>query len=306
MSINQHRDNGTPRLNPSGNEPFAEIFMRRVSRRALLQGAASSTILAPFTLRALAASQGLTFEELPKGIDETHHVAKGFTARPLIRWGDAVLADSPKFDPANQTAAAQERQFGYNCDFTAYLPLPKGTSSSDHGLLVVNHEYTIRGLMFPGLAQREPPGRISREQAEIELAAHGLSVVEIQRDLSGDWKTILGTMNRRISTRSTVTSVSGPAAGNPRLKTRADSSGKKVIGTLANCSGGVTPWGTVLTAEENFNEYFGGDTASTPEAENYQRIGFKEQTYGGWGKYFPRFDIAQEPNEPNRFGWMVE
>jgi secreted PhoX family phosphatase len=309
VGINRHRDNGTPRLNPSSNEPFAEIFMRRVSRRALLQGAAaitSSTILAPFTLRALAASQGLSFEELPKGIDETHHVAKGFTARPLIRWGDAVLADSPKFDPANQTAAAQEHQFGYNCDFTAYLPLPKGTSSSDHGLLVVNHEYTIRGLMFPGLARREPPGHISREQAEVELAAHGLSVVEIQRDLSGDWKTILGTMNRRISTRSTVTSVSGPAAGNPRLKTRADSSGKKVIGTLANCSGGVTPWGTVLTAEENFNEYFSGDTASTPEAENYQRIGFKEQTYDGWGKYFPRFDIAQEPNEPNRFGWMVE
>ena len=146
--------------------------------------------------------------------------------------------------------------------------------------------------MFPGSVGSAFPTRLSREQAEIELAAHGLSVVEIQRDSSGAWQTILGPTNRRISTRSTEVAISGPAAGHKRLKTDADRSGKKVIGTLANCAGGVTPWGTVLTAEENFDEYFSGNPAKTAEAVNYQRIGFKETVWDWWGEFFPRFDMS--------------
>jgi secreted PhoX family phosphatase len=301
----RYADEGS--VNPPRNEPFSEILLRRTSRRAVLKSTAaiaSASLVAPSLIppSAAASNQGLAFEELPKGKDETHHVAKGYTAKPLIRWGDPVLADAPVFDPLKQTSAAQERQFGYNCDFTAYLPLPKGANSSDRGLLVVNHEYTVPGLMFPGLGSAE----ISKEQTKVELAAHGLSVVEIERDGFGEWKTILGPRNRRISARSTKIAVSGPAAGHPRLKTRADASGKRVIGTLANCSGGVTPWGTVLTAEENFDEYFSGDPAKTPEAMNYKRIGFEKPAYGWWGKYFPRFNLVREPNEPNRFGWIVE
>jgi len=311
MNFHGYRHQGEDIVNPSDNEPFSEILTRRICRRAVLNtgvAAGSAALLAPVLLapNATASNQGLSFEELPKGMDETHHVAKGYTAKPLIRWGDPVLPDAPKFDPMNQTAGAQERQFGYNCDFTAYLPLPRGTNSSDHGLLVVNHEYTIPGLMFPGSVGSALPTRLGREQAEIELAAHGLSVVEIQRDSSGAWQTILGPMNRRISTRSTEVAISGPAAGHKRLKTDADRSGKKVIGTLANCAGGVTPWGTVLTAEENFDEYFSGNPAKTAEAGNYQRIGFEETVWDWWGEFFPRFDMAVEPNEPNRFGWIVE
>ena len=162
--------------------------------------------------------------------------------------------------------------------------------------------------MFPGIAGAGLAERITKEQAEVELAAHGLSVVEVQRNAPGSWEVVPdGTMNRRITLRSTEIAVSGPAAGHDRLKTRADTSGRKVIGTLNNCSGGVTPWGTVLTAEENFNLYFSGDPAGTPEAANFERVGIKnEPIYGWWARYFARFDIAQEPNEPNRFGWIVE
>ena len=81
---------------------------------------------------------------------------------------------------------------------------------------------------------------------------------------------------------------------------------RKVIGMLNNCAGGTTPWGTVLTAEENFNGYFGGDAEKTPDAEAYKRYGITKDSWYAWSKHFDRFNVEKEPNEPNRFGWIVE
>ena len=101
--------------------------------------------------------------------------------------------------------------------------------------------------------------------------------------------------------------LSGPAAGHPRLRTGADPEGRTVLGMLNNCAGGNTPWGTVLTCEENFNLYFGGESAGTgPEAAARRRYGIQKQASYAWGRHEPRFDLDQEPNEPNRFGWIVE
>jgi elongation factor G len=76
---------------------------------------------------ARAGGAPLAFEELRKGLEAHHHVAAGYRAVPLVRWGDPVVAGAPAFDPRSQSAAAQELQFGYNCDFTAFLPLPRGS-----------------------------------------------------------------------------------------------------------------------------------------------------------------------------------
>jgi hypothetical protein len=89
------------------------------------------------------------------------------------------------------------------------------------------------------------------------------------------------------------------------MKTSTDATGTRVIGTLNNCAGGITPWGTYLMAEENFHYYFSGNLDGHPEAQNYARYGVPNDRFI-WGRYYKRFDINAEPNEANRFGWVVE
>jgi len=307
------RDSDDRAVNPTDSRPFAEILETRLARRSMLRGlaavAAAGAIGATLTSRLALATgmgNGLTFKELGKGNDETFHVAEGYRGDVLIRWGDPVVKGAPAFDPTKQTAKAQAMQFGYNCDFIAFQPLPRGSAAADHGLLAVNHEYTEPGLMFPGIAGEGMADKITREMVDIELAAHGMSIVEIRRE-DGRWQLVKDSrLNRRI-TMETEMMVSGPAAGHDRLKTSADRTGKKARGTVNNCAGGVTPWGTVLTAEENFHQYFAGDPAATPEAANHKRLGLEgKPEFPWWGKHHARFDVTKEPNEPNRFGWIVE
>jgi secreted PhoX family phosphatase len=273
---------------------------------ALMAPLAPAVITTPVS--AASADEGTTlgFRELAHGRSETHAVAEGYRAQTLIRWGDPVEPGAPPFAPLQQTAEAQARQWGYNNDFIGYMPLPPGSQSADHGLLCVNFEFTIASLMFPGV-QPGDLAMITREQCEIEMAAHGHGIIEIRRSRDGEWSVVAGSpFNRRITLWRSLCRISGPAAGNPRLQTSADPTGMHVTGTLNNCAGGTTPWGTILSAEENFNTYFGGDPAKTSEARNYARYGMRGEPDYAWSRYFPRFDVEREPNEANRFGWVVE
>jgi hypothetical protein len=255
-----------------------------------------------------AEASSLTFPELPQGYDQDAHVAPGYEIQVLLRWGDPVLHDAPPFDPARQSPYAQEKQFGYNCDFIAYLPLPQTSPGRQRGLLCVNHEYTDTSLMFPGVTSREALEKLPKQLVDIEMAAHGHSVVEIEKS-NGRWQVVRNSpRNRRITAGSTNFRVSGPAAGHARMKTNADPTGTLVLGTLNNCAGGITPWGTVLICEENFDQYFSGDPEKTPEARNHRRYGMKgvSENSPAWAQHYDRFDIEKEPHEPNRFGWVVE
>jgi uncharacterized protein len=289
---------------------ISEVIEQRLSRRGFVGGLAavlaSTALTAPSTSLAQAGGSTLTFRELPHGLDETHHVSPGYSARVLVRWGDRLTADAPEFAPNALTGAAQAKQFGYNNDFLAYMPLPLGSNNSENGLLFANHEYTNPNLMWPGIGSRGDQGSMTREQVEIDMNAHGLSVLEIRKQ-GGAWSVVRDSRyNRRFVTTTTEYRVAGPAAGHARLKTTADPSGTRVFGTLNNCAGGVTPWGTVLTGEENFNGYFIGDAAKTPEARNHTRYGVRVWQGNVWGNYHDRFNVEKEPNEPNRFGWVVE
>jgi len=300
--------------NPSSEPTIGELVERRLGRRAALRGlvgAGAAAALARELLDSTALAQPtgpstLTFKEVAHGLDKAQHVPEGYEAQLLIRWGDPVEADAPAFDPNNLTAAAQEKQFGYNCDFIGLHTLPAGSTAGDRFLMVVNHEYTDPGLMFAGLgAGRAVNLKVTKEQAEVEMAAHGGAVIEIVRE-NGKWLVVPNSKYARRLSANTAFDISGPAAGHDKLKTSADPSGRKVLGMLNNCAGGETPWGTWLTAEENFNGYFGGDAEKMPDAKAYKRYGISKATWYGWSKYFDRFNVEKEPNEPNRFGWIVE
>jgi uncharacterized protein len=330
MTLNQHRgandgdcaaddndDDDSP-SNRSTAPTVGDVLLARFDRRQALKGlsaVAAVAVLGP-VVRVVAPAHAsadapspstLTFAELHHGETETHAVAEGYDAQLLIRWGDPVEAGSPAFDPTAQTAAAQAGQWGYNNDYVGFMPLPAGSQAADHGLLCVNFEYTDPHLMFPGMSDGELDA-ITRERADIEMAAHGHGVIEIRRDNTSNTWAVAGDspFARRITALATECRVSGPAAGNPRLQTSADPSGMRVIGTLNNCAGGKTPWGTVLIAEENFDTYFGGDPAKTPDPDAYARYGIEGSPRYAWYRFHDRFDIEKEPNEPNRFGWMVE
>ena len=245
------------------------------------------------------------FTEIQHGRGDHHHLAPDHEAEVLIRWGDPIFEHAPEFDPYAQSADAQEKQFGYNNDFIGYWPLDAQEGQESRSLLCINHEYTETKMMFTGM-QAGFSEKNTAEQTEIEKAAVGCSVIEIEKT-GGKWQVNPASKyNRRINARSTECEMTGPVAGDKRLKTSADSTAKKVIGTMSNCAGGMTPWGTYLSCEENINANFLGTLAEGhPETENHRRYDVP-YTYSQWGKFDSRFDLGIEPNEPNRFGWVVE
>ena len=307
-------------VNPSQEPTLGDLIHRRFNRRELLKGALGVVAvgtLARLSLggeaeaisasgKASAAASDFAFEEIAHGVDQTHHVAPGYSADILIRWGDPVLSGAPAFDPMAQSAAAQLGQFGYNNDFVGFVPLPFGSENSDHGLLCVNHEYTDEEVMFPGHGRHDRAfSKLTPELVDIEMACHGGSVIEIRKE-GGKWRVVEGSRYaRRINALDTAMRVAGPAAGHARLQTAEDPSGTKVIGTINNCAGGITPWGTYLMAEENFHYYFRGSLEGNPEKTNYQRYGVPGNRYA-WARYHKRFDLNAEPNAGNRYGWIVE
>jgi secreted PhoX family phosphatase len=283
-----------------------------MDRRSFLGylGAATVSGLAGGIQRTVSAAEdpgvsSLTFAEVARGVDGTHHVPPGYRAEVLLRWGDPLHEDLGPWAAGVTVPASQSRRFGYNNDFIAFMPLPRGSAASDHGLLCVNHEYANVRFMWPGTNRANVLWVMDRERVVAEAAALGHSVVEVRRSADG-WRVVHGRYNRRITADSPV-AISGPAAGHVRMRARTDDTGTRVAGILFPCGGGKTPWGTVLIAEENFNLYFSGVTHDKVERRNHKRYGVGSWAlFQWWAKHFERFRIDRDPTEANRFGWIVE
>jgi uncharacterized protein len=313
--------------NPSSNDHLHDLIEREIirnpSRRAMLKSGASVGLLGIFG-SALTACGGsdpvpaatpapgsIGFKGIPISTGGSVVVPEGYTADVMYRWGDPVLRGAPAFKgDASETWVEQEQQAGDNHDGINFFPFP-GTDGNSRGILAMNHEY-INAEYIHNVADYNKHNAASFNPAEVatttkkQLAAHGVSVIEVQRNAAGKWEYVKNSdYNRRI-TGYTPMAITGPAAGNALLRTAADPEGIEVLGTLNNCGAGQTPWGTYITCEENFNGYFGSQTAFTPNPlEN--RYGISAAGFGyGWHKGDPRFDLNVNRNEPNRFGWVVE
>ncbi len=303
--------------NLSANPHIGEILAATISRRSILQGGAAGAAALVVTGAGgslAAASVTGARSTAPEGVDrhlfdfdpvapnkrDNVTVPDGFRYDLIARWGDRVVDGAPAFDVYHQTPKAQSMQFGYNCDYVGIVSLP---NDSGNAIMAVNHEYTDEDLMFPDGTDEALIKRIA-------MQAHGMSVIEIHRGRKpGSWQRTRAsqtTYNRRI-TATTPMRLTGPAAGHRRLKTSADTSGREVLGMLNNCAGGKTPWGTILTGEENFNQYFDVNGARDSRyAESYDRYGLDGEDTRGWSEVDRRFDLSREPHEPFRFGYIVE
>ncbi|MGW6027534.1 PhoX family protein [Streptomyces sp. NPDC055099] len=310
--------------NTSDNEYVGDVIAGALSRRSMMRAAAvvtvataagSAVVAGPAAPEAAAAPQkpashkskkgarGLRFTPVAPNKTDSVTIPDGYAQNIVIRWGEPILRGAPAFDPDKQTAKAQAGQFGYNNDFLSLLPLRRERGRQ---VLVANHEYTDEILMFKGYDAANP----TREQVEIAWAAHGLSVVVVEEERRSGKLTAVSRhqLNRRLTATSEFR-LTGPAAGSEYVRTKADPRGTKVLGTLNNCAGGTTPWGTTLHGEENFNQYFANaEKVTEPTAaarlKRYGVIGAASERK--WERFDDRFDLAKEPNEANRFGWVVE
>ena len=198
----------------------------------------------------------------------------------------------------------------------AYFPQVAGRAA--RGLVCVNHEYVNAELMWPG--HRGAGMKLEPRKAWMDKhpnavafmqAAHGVSVMQLYRDSTGWTRELSARENRRITARTPM-EIHGPARGHELMRTNADPTGTRVLGTFANCSAGKTPWGTYLTSEENVDDYFAGGKTLRETSKDaamhdaYRRFPLRENSFYGWDHQDPRFDARAEPNEALRFGWMVE
>lgn len=311
-----------PAPNTSGNPYFGRVLDQGLSRRSTLRGAgavvlgigaaAATGAAAPAASAAPGPAHrprpGLGFRPVTPTRADSVVLPEGYRHSVVVAWGDPVTPDAPPLDLSDFTGTAQAKQFGYNNDYVAVLPLP---GTADRALLVCNHEYSNPELMFPGYTSLDV---LTEEQVRGAVEASGMSVVEIERvGGSGSWRLVrtgARRYNRRITRFTTRFTVTGPAAGHRLLRTAEDPRGRTVWGTLANCAGGVTPWGTVLSGEENFNYCFSNGAEAPEELRtSLARYGVdvkSPMTTRGWSRVDERLDLAKHPHEAHRFGWVVE
>ncbi len=198
---------------------------------------------------------------------------QGYRYSVVRKWNDTLGGDM---------------RFGYNNDWIAYYPIDgrTGGNNSTDGILAVNHEY-VDSKWVSNYTDPMGATRKTREQIEAEKAAVGMSFFRVRRD-GNEWRFVEDMNISRRLDANTMIDITGPVAGSAEFGGR-----REVRGTLANCGGGMTPWGTALTCEENFQDYYGEATGREPMGNSYN------STYR-W------LDDPERREAPEAYGYVVE
>jgi hypothetical protein len=155
--------------------------------------------------------------------------------------------------------------------------------------------YNMGGSIIRVRKNRE--GRFSVVRDPKNRRIHTLSGLRINSERSDDYKGVTSWGSKSYQQGDTNYLVgTGPAAYDVFQDVNADGLGNRIIGTGHNCSGGTTPWGTIMTAEENFqasSQFFVGVTEAV--LPNGTQTGYTEGTTGA------EFGLVGE-----KYGWMVE
>ncbi len=300
ISFDEFDEQRSPR--PDHND-FSRLLQRAVSRRGFLKtGAAfgvsafvSGTAMHSGAARGDEAKSLLGFSSVAANSEDTITVPAGYQWHAVASWGDPLFSDGAAFDHKTRgSGASQERAVGDNTDGMKLFHL-----SEDEGVLATNNEYVNRGIIHPDGVNNADDVRKSK-------AGHGVSVYHIKRN-NGKWSPVIdGKYNRRI-TADTPMEITGPARGHALLKTKTDATGTTSKGTWNNCGNGWTPWGTYLACEENFNGYYASSDPELSLTAEQQRYGIGHSDWGyDWYKFDDRFDLAKDPQESNRSGYVVE
>jgi secreted PhoX family phosphatase len=319
--------------NRSANREFADVLAVNLGRRKMLQSslavAAGGLTMAPLARAVAAATSGmpaLAGDKFLPGVlplrpgfaavevtrADTITVPPGYTAKPFLAWGEPLSADGPAYrDGGLNPAADQELQLGMHHDGMHYFPISPRPGRPNRGLLAINHEY-VDGVYLHPAGATAPGGVRPADEVRKEIAAHGVSIVEVAERDPGDWEIVHGRYNRRI-TAATPMEIAGPARGSALLRTAYSPNGTATRGTVNNCASGPTPWGTYLTCEENWATYHVNKDATLPREHARYGVPRTASDYL-WETVDERFDATTKGadatqdyrNAPNTFGWVVE
>ena len=331
-------------LNTSDNADFQSVLDARLSRRSMLRGGvgtAATAVLGSWSLTACGGGDddptpvstgvsSLSFAPVAKSTADVLTVPAGYTATVLYALGDPLSATTPAFrndgsDTGFETRAGDHHDgiFWYGLSAAG----ARDASASDRGLLAMNHEALSDNYLHVAGSSRVAGNRPAAE-SDKEIPAHGVSIVEVTKT-SGHFATVQGSAFNRRVTPNTPIELSGPVRGSALVRTKFATTGLAARGTINNCGGGYTPWGTYLTGEENFAGYFTrgaadnaarGNDKSVVSLNRYGRAQGAASRHGwetsGPDDKYQRFVISKlgasldgsddYRNELNTFGWLVE
>jgi len=236
----------------------------RWSRREFLRffgGTISAGAMISMPLDSLANLPRRSIPFIKPGDDDKLILADGLDYKLLVSWGDAINSQGDKF--------------GFNNDFVAHIPV---NNDPDDLLLWVNHEYVTSGyFLTPANPELKTSADVEMERKEV-----GGSILRIKK-INNEWQFVYNDpYNRRIDATTEMRIVS-----NKRILGK-----RNAIGTISNCAGGITPWKTFLSCEENYQDVV-GEVDYEGGIRRWLNTGIS-----GWERFLEM--------PPEHYGWVVE